>query len=180
MSPVIEALKNGGPARARRLVTTLTRSLDISSGAARQRLSRARVPVQRLLGLLPKREAFFYLESQHNTQIYWDHLLRDLRDAGTVYACAIDGLRARGGIVPVDEFAVVSGAPVALKKQVQVSRVVNELVSLGVMREEELQGLGRCYIAESSAVMTPLNTPRVYRSRFPGQVDGLNIRPPSG
>ena len=66
----------------------------------------------------PKREAFFYLRRQLNSERYWGNFLRDRREAGAVYAYAIDGLFARGGIVPVDEFAVVSGAPIALKKQV--------------------------------------------------------------
>ncbi len=175
MTPVLEVLSKEGPARAGRLVATLTESLGISPGAARQRLSRARAPVERRSGLLPKREAFFYLDRQRNTQRYWDHLLRDLRETRTVYACAIDGLRARGGIVPVDEFAVVSGAPIELKKQVSASSVRRELVSLGIMKEEELGGLGRCYIAESSAVMAPLDAARVNARRLTESVilDGL-------
>ena len=94
-----KALTETGPARTERLVTTLTQSLNISPEAARQRLSRARTPVERYPGLLlPRREAFFYLSKQHNSEIYWDNLLRDLRETGTVYACAIDGLRARAAV----------------------------------------------------------------------------------
>ena len=166
MTPIVEVLSNEGPARAVRLVRTLTRFLGISPEAARQRLSRARAPVERLPGLLPRREAFFYLQPQRNTQRFWDHLLRDLRETGSVYASAIDGLRARGGIVPVDEFPVVSGAPIALKKQVSASAVQRELVSLGVIKEEELGGLGRCCIAEGDAVMAPLDTVRVTARRL--------------
>ena len=175
MTPIKKALTEQGPARTGRLVATLTQSLNISPEAARQRLSRAGAPVERINGLLPKREAFLYLKSQYTRQIYWDHLLRDLRETDSVYAYAIDGLRARGGIVPVDEFAVVSGAPIALKKQVPASRVMEELISLGVMKEEELGGLGRCYIAEASAVMTPLNTVHITARRLTEGVilDGL-------
>ena len=62
MNPIEEALEDVGPARTRRLVAILTKSLNISREAARQRLSRARTPVERYPGnLLPKREAFFYL-----------------------------------------------------------------------------------------------------------------------
>ena len=165
MTPIVRALNDEGPARTGRLVTTLTQALNISPGAARQRLSRAGAPVERRSGLLPKREAFLYLRSQRNKQIYWDHLLRDLRETGSVYACAIDGFRARGGIVPVDEFAVVSGAPTALKKQVSTSKVMEELIALGVMKDAELGGLGRCCIAEGSAVMTPLDTVHIRARR---------------
>lgn len=166
MTPIAKVLTKEGPGRTSRLVAKLTQSLGISPAAARQRLWRARASVERHSGLLPKREAFLYLKRQRNTQIYWDHLLRDLRDTGSIYACAIDGLRARGGVVPVDEFAVVSGAPIALKKQVSTSRVMRELVSLGVMREEERGGLGRCCIAEASALVIPLDTAYVRARRL--------------
>ena len=111
MKPIEKALNELGPVRTGRLVPALSQSLNISPQAARQRLSRARTPVERYPRLLlPKREAFFYLRSQRNSERFWDNLLRDLREMNSIYACAIDGLCARGGIVPVNEFAVVSGA----------------------------------------------------------------------
>ena len=176
MTPIEKELNKAGPTRTERLVTTMTQSLNISPEAARQRLSRARTPVERYPGrLLPRREAFFYLKSQRNTEIYWDNLLRDLRETGTVYACAIDGLFARGGIVPVDEFAVVSGAPIALKKQVPSEGVAKKLVDLGVMEEEEISGLGRCFVANPYSVMQPLATGHIRARRLTEGVilDGL-------
>ena len=175
MTPITEALTKEGPSRTRRLVANLTQSLGISPEAARQRLRRVGAPVERRFGLLPKREAFLYLERQRNTQIYWANLLRDLRETGSIYACAIDGLRARGGVVPVDEFAVVSGAPLALKKQVPATKVMSELTSLGVIKQEELGRLGRCCVAESSAVMPPLDPVRITARRLTESVilDGL-------
>ena len=116
------------------MVDILTQRLNISPQAARQRLSRARTPVERYPGhLLPKGEAFFYLRDQRNKECFWDNLLRDLRETGAVYACAIDGLAARGGVVSEDEFAVVSGAPIALKKQVSSKQTAWQLFTLGVM-----------------------------------------------
>ena len=154
----------------------LSQSLNISPAAARQRLSRARTPIERYPGrLLPKREAFFYLRSQRNTERYWDNLLRDLRETGSIYACAIDGLDARGGIVPVDEFAVVSGAPIALKKQVPAEGVAERLVDLGVMRKEKLGSLGRSFVANSDAVSPPLDINHIRARRVAEGVmlDGL-------
>ena len=157
MNPIEKALTETGPARTGRLVKTLTQSLNMSPEAARQRLSRARTPVERYPGhLLPKRENFFYLRSQRNSELYWENLLRDLRETGSVYACAIDGLAARGGIVPLDEFAVVSGAPIALKKQIPSEGVAKKLVDLGVMEENEVRGLGPCFVANPNAVVQPL------------------------
>ena len=171
-----KALDDTGPARSRRLVTTLTQSLNISPEAARQRLSRAHHPVERASeNLLPKREAFFYLKSQYDSERYWSNLLRDLREAGSIYACAIDGIVARGGIVPADEFAVVSGAPIALRKQVPSERVAKKLIELGVMKEEEIAGLGHCFVARSSAVIQPLEISHIRARRLTEGVvlDGL-------
>ena len=175
MTRITEALTKEGPSRTARLVATLTRSLGISPEAARQRLRRVGAPVERRSGLLPKREAFLYLDRQRNTQTYWTNLLRVLRETGSVYACAIDGLRARAGIVPVEEFPVVSGAPIALKKQVPAAKVMSELISLGVMREEEIRGLGRCCVAELSAIAAPLSPVHVTARRLTESVilDGL-------
>ena len=175
MTLITRALAEEGPARTSRLVASLTESLGISPGAARQRLSRAREPVERVSDLLPKREAFLFLQRQRNTQVYWANLLRDLRETGSVYACAIDGLHARGGIVPMDEFAVVSGAPLNLKKQVPSTAVMNKLVSLGVMNDEEIGGLGPCCVADAGAVMAPLGAVRIKARRLTEGVilDGL-------
>ena len=169
-------LRKVGPARSARLVDILTHQLNISSQAAHQRLSRAHTPVERYPGrLLPKREAFFYLRDQRNTERFWDNLLRDLRETGAVYACAIDGLDARGGIVPVDEFAVVSGAPLALKKQVSSERTARQLSDLGVIWRRVVDGFGDCFAANPRAIIHPLVPGHIKARRLAEAVmlDGL-------
>ena len=176
MNPIEKALKKTGPARSHRLVEILTESLSISPEAARQRLSRARTPIERCpRSLLPKREAFFYLENQHNTELYWQNLLRDLRETGAIYASAIDGLTARGGIVPVDEFLVVSGAPIALKKQISSDDVARELVYLGVMEVHEIVSIGSCFKLDFPAVEPPQRPDHIKARRLTESVilDGL-------
>lgn len=117
MNDLIEALKQLGPTRSRRLVEHLTNKHGLKPENARQRLSRARDPVMRYpLALLPRKEAFYYLKDQRNSEQFWEHLLADLRETGAVYGAAIDALSAKGGIVPIDEFATISGAPLRLKK----------------------------------------------------------------
>ena len=169
-------LHKDGPARSARLVDSLTRQLNISSQAVRQRLSRARTPVERYPGrLLPRGEAFFYLRDQRNTERFWNNLLRDLRETGAVYGCAIDGLKARGGIVPVDEFAVVSGAPLALKKQVSTGWAAWQLVDLGVMSKGVVDGFGYCFAANREALFQPLQPSHIKARRLAETVmlDGL-------
>ena len=176
MDPVEKVLTEVGPSRTEHLVTALTELLNISPGAARQRLSRARTPVERYPGsLLPKREAFFYLRHQRNTERYWENLLHDLRETGTVYACAIDALAARGGVVKVNEFAVISGAPIALKKQVPSEGVAKKLIDLGIIEETKFGGLGHCFVANFTTVMQPLPISRINARRLTEGVmlDGL-------
>ena len=176
MNPIEEALEKTGPARSQRLVKILTKLLKISPEAARQRLSRAHAPIERYpRKLLPKREVFFYLKNQYNTELYWQNLLRDLREAGAVYAFAIDGLTARGGIVPVDEFPVVSGAPIALKKQVPSDNVARELLYLGAMEVTEITSIGRCFKLDFPAVEPPKKPNHIKARRLTEGVmlDGL-------
>ena len=177
MNLIHQLLAEKGPARAGRLASLLTKSLGISPEAARQRLSRARTPVERYPGrLLPKREAFFYLRYQRNTERYWDNLLRDMRETGSVFACAIDGLRARGGVVPVNEFATISGAPIALKKQVPSEGVSETLIELGAIRKDELSAFGESVIVVNPyAVMEPSESSEICAQRLAEGVilDGL-------
>ena len=158
------------------MVTILTHQLNISAQAARQRLSRAHTPVERYpRRLLPKGEAFFYLRDQRNTERFWVNLLRDLRETGAVYACAIDGLEARGGLVPVDEFDKVSGAPIALKKQISSQQTAGQLVDLRVMEKRTVDGLGYCFAANPRAIMRPLESGHIKARRLAEAVmlDGL-------
>ena len=170
-APIVQALQETGPARTARLVDILTHEQGISADAARQRLSRAARPVTRYpLGLLPRREAFFCLMDQVGTERYWRNLIRDLRATGTVYACALDAMAARGGVVPIDEFPALSGAPFLLKKQVSCKRVEQRLLEYGFMSLQQLDGLGPCFVLNSDAVPSLLEPPEVKRRRFLDQI----------
>ena len=156
---VKKALQKCGPSRSRHLINELTESSKISQEAARQRLSRSGSPIQRLRNSpLPKGESFYYLPEQYESELYWENLLRDLRATRSIYGFAIDALDARGGVVPKDEFPTISGAPIALKKQVPSDKVERTLVQLGIMNQTEVDGIGRCYVANPDAIMTPTNS----------------------
>jgi hypothetical protein len=106
-----------------------------SREAARKRLSRAKPPIRSFpYALLPKREAFIYLEDDRGTERYWTNFHDALRETDSVYAAAIDGVIARGGIVSADEFAVISGAPNQQQKHVPVSLVLSRLCEAGFLR----------------------------------------------
>jgi hypothetical protein len=133
---VSQILADNGPSRSARVVEALVAE-GLSAEAARQRVSRASKPVRRFpVQLLPKREAFLYLEKDRNTERFWANLIRDLRESGSVFAAAIDGIIARGGFIRADQFAVVSGAPALPQKgQVTAALVAKRLIAASIVKE---------------------------------------------
>jgi hypothetical protein len=146
LDPLEKILREHGPTRSARLAEFLSKEFNMATATARKRISRVKTPIRRFkVPLLPKRESFLYCENQRGTEIFWDNLLRDLRETNSIYGVALDGLASRGGIVPVDEFSVISGAPLALKRQVSSSRVANSLLKAGAIEQSEVEYLGMCY-----------------------------------
>ena len=145
-----KVVKDIGPSRAGRVVEKLASNLNISVQAARKRLSRARAETLcRVRHLLPKREVFFYVKSQWRGVKFWSNLMRDLRETNSTYAHAIDGIIARGGIVPVEDFGIVSGAPLVLKRQLCSDHVAQRLIEIHAIHEETIDRVGLCYVVDS-------------------------------
>jgi len=135
MSTIIAALTKLGPSRSSTIVEYLKEKQGLSDTAARQRISRAMSPVLKFpIPLLPNREVFLYLKHQRVTENFWLNLHKAMRDTNSVYGAAIDGLLGRGGIVLEHEFDVISGAPLALKKQVSAGLVAKRLEAAGAIR----------------------------------------------
>lgn len=136
VTSIRDLLHRRGPMRGSKLVG-LMREEGLSSEAARQRLSRARLPIRKFpLNLLPKSEGFYYLDDQRNRDAFWENFIRDMREAGSTYALAIDGLRARGDVVAYDQFPVISGAPAKpMKKQLNAEHVRDTLIKASFIEE---------------------------------------------
>jgi hypothetical protein len=130
--------------RSSAVADALVRNGSLTSATARKRISRVVWPVVRLNNLLPKREVFLHLDGEWNSDRFWASLLRDLRETGSVFGMAIDGLLARGGTTRVQGFKVVSGAPEKLKGQVSSDRLIARLTELGLIEEAEIGELGTC------------------------------------
>lgn len=146
MATILQFLSDNGPCRSSLIVEALVAS-GASAEAARQRVSRAAKPIRRFpIPLLPKREAFLYLEKDRNTERFWQNFIRDLRATNSVYAATIDGLIARGGLIRASEFASISGATVIPQKgQLPVETVAKRLIAAGFMKEENYIDEGKCY-----------------------------------
>ena len=145
MHDIKSLLAQNGPMRSSALAKELVAKLSISSEAARKRISRISPPVYRFpVRLLPKGESFLYLEEQRTTERFWTAFHDAMRKSNSVYGYAIDGLLARGGIVPVAEFEVISGAPIAMKKQVASNRLLETLEAAGILERASHPSLGDC------------------------------------
>ncbi len=156
MSELKSILDEIGPARSSRITELLESKYGLNPAAARKRVSRAGSAILRFpIPLLPKREGFLYLRQQRTTERFWMNLVSALRETGSVYGAALDGLAARGGVVAGSEFAVISGAPVALKKQVSASRVADTLVNSGAIQRVEVPDLGECYAIDRPEIAIP-------------------------
>ena len=146
MITITQFLSEHGPSRSSLVVEALV-ALGLSPEAARQRVSRAAKPVLRFpIRLLPKREAFLYLEKQRNSERFWQNFVRDLRASNSVYAYSIDGMIARGGCIQADQFAVISGATVIPQKgQLPVETVAKWLIAASFMNEVYGADNRKCY-----------------------------------
>lgn len=143
MDPLTNLLTKYGPSRSSRLSEMLQAEFGATPDAARKRLSRAKPPVRSFpFSLLPKREAFMYLVDDRGSERYWTNFHHALRETESVYAAAIDGMVARGGIVSIDEFAVISGAPNQQRKHVPASLVLQRLCDAGFLRTANIIDLG--------------------------------------
>ena len=141
---VEQILKSEGPCLSSRLCAELE-ARGVSAQAARQRVSRANGPVKRLQGLVfPRGVRFLYHESAFNSPRYWEALIRDIGEAGPAYAPAIGALAARGGIVPLAHFDIVSGAPVLQRGQIASATVLERLLTIRLVERCEIPGVGPC------------------------------------
>lgn len=156
MDQISNLLKAEGPMRSGLVADQLQMRLGISPEAARKRISRTKPPIQKFpIRLLPKNEDFLYLEYQRKSELFWTKFQNALRDTGSIYGHVIDALAARGGVIPTDEFAIISGAPIAMKRQVTTSRLLNTLISAGIVRRAYFEGVDDCVVIDRFELGTP-------------------------
>ena len=156
MDAIATLLDTLGPMRSSMLSERLCADHGTTPEAARKRLSRVRPPIRSYpVSLLPKREAFFYLQKDRNSERFWSNLMRDMRETESAAAAAIDGLMARGGIVAVDEFPVISGAPVKQKKQIPTELILKRLEEARFIRRSTIQDAGEVVMIDCSNLYSP-------------------------
>lgn len=146
MTSILQFLTDNGPSRSSLIVEELVKA-GVKPEAARQRVARVVKPVRRFpVPMLPKREAFLYLEKDRNGDRFWQNFMRDLRATKSVYAAAIDGMIARGGLIRADQFPAISGATtIPQKGQLTVEVVKQRLLKANFMNEINNEEDGQCF-----------------------------------
>ena len=142
-SHVATHLREHGPALSSDLVREFGRQ-GVKSDAVRQRIRRAKISdgVRVLSGLrLPHNDSFLYLKGQYGSDKFWAALAVALDRCNSAYGLLIHAMLARGGVLAADEVAVVSGSPVAMKKQLTSDHVVEGLRATGLVELDEASGL---------------------------------------
>jgi hypothetical protein len=115
----IEAyLQAHGPMRSSKIAEVLQSVHGLTDMAARQRLSRVKKPIYQFgVSLFPKNESFIHLSTDRASERFWNNLLRDLRETGSIYGAALDALISRGGVVDERQWQVISGGTSAIGKK---------------------------------------------------------------
>ena len=128
MTTIAQYLSEHGPSRSSLIVEALV-AAGASPEAARQRVARVAKPIRRFpVPMLPKREAFLYLDKDRNSERFWQNFIRDMRATNSVFAASVDGMIARGGLIRADQFASISGATVIPQRgQLPVETVASEI-----------------------------------------------------
>ena len=160
---IAQYLSDHGPSRSSLIVAALVQQ-GASPEAARQSVARAKPPIRRFpVPMLPKREAFLYLEKDRNSERFWDNFVRDLRKSNSAFAAAIDGMIARGGLIQAEQFSVISGATALPRKgQLHADVVAKRLIASDFMKEINIDAEQKCY-----QLVVPLayGNPAVMRAR---------------
>jgi hypothetical protein len=151
---IVDALQRLGPCLSTKLAEYLIKTYGLTPAAARQRISRAPAEVKRL-GHLPfqRKARFLYLQKDYATPWYWDKLFSAIYATQNAYARALCAVLARE-MVPVKQFVISCGAPVAQKKHIWADTVLKRLVAANVLVIETLPGLGECVMTKRTHEIT--------------------------
>lgn len=155
---ILGFLKRNGPS----LSSDVARELEaagVNPDAARKRISRGVAGVNRLAGLVfPKGVRFFYLESDYNGERYWRALAEAAGKASPAYGAALAALEARGGIIPIDQFSIISGSPIRQSGQISSENVLKRLEAVKLVRRADLEGLGTCVMIGGNGFLGSVDT----------------------
>jgi hypothetical protein len=162
MTIVESMLLKDGPCLSSDLARKL-KATGMSPDVARQRIARAGPNVLRLKGLVfPRNARFLYHEKDAGKERYWTALARVVSEASPAYGPALAALRARDGVVPLEQFSIISGSPIRQRGQISSETVLERLEAVHLVQRGELQSVGPVVALHANGY---LGTPNVERLR---------------
>ena len=130
-------LRDFGPGLTTDLIGVLVKN-GLSSATARKRIQRAAGDYNRMAGLrFEKNARFIYLAEEYGSRQFWEKFELACYGAGKSYWGALTVLKAKGGVVPLADFARVAGTPAARKAQLSPTRILDRLKAVNVLEEFE-------------------------------------------
>lgn len=134
---VIDLLKKHGPMLSGKLARIFENEYGVSNTAARQALSRAKRPVNKICTLsFEKNQKFFYLENQFMSQQYIDRLLEGIKENSQINWIYICAFRAQYGFVSKSILPALVSSPVKNVKGHKLhTRVINDLIKCDIIED---------------------------------------------
>lgn len=134
---VIKVLKKYGPMLSGELAHIMEKEYGISNVTARQALSRAGKPVNKICTLsFEKNQKFFYLEEQYMGSQYIENLLDAIKESSQVNWIYICAFRAQSGYVSKDILPALVASPVKNVKGHKLhQRVIEDLIKCNIIEE---------------------------------------------
>lgn len=134
---VIDILNKEGPMLSGKLAHILEIEYAISNVAARQALSRARNPVNKIQTLsFDKNQKFFYLENQYMSQKYIDSLLDAIKESSQVNWIYICAFQSQWGYVSKSILPALVSSPIKKVKGHKLhDRVIKDLLKCHIIED---------------------------------------------
>jgi len=100
--------------------------------------------------VFPKGVHFIYHESDYNGDRYWNALAQAVSVSSPAYGPALAALQARGGVVPLAHFSIISGSPLRQSGQIASDSVLQRLEAVKLVRRIEIEGVGPCVAVDAN------------------------------
>lgn len=153
MKDIVEDyLDRYGPCLSSKVSEYLVNKHKLTPSAARKRVSRATGRVRRLAYItFPRRARFIYLQQQFGSPHYWERLIETLIQTKSAYGLAIAAIHQRGGLIPLDHFAIACGAPLRQARHLSPHTIFERLNQAGLLQKIDIPVLGECISLVQSA-----------------------------
>lgn len=160
MANELETLLRSGPLLSGVAAQLLVERYGMSPATARKRIQRRELPVRSLELSFARGAQFLYLANDYGHDKFWRALATALEDGNGAYARAIWALRARDGLIPLKHFAAAAAASNGTR-QIRGHDLFGRLVTVGLLDEYEVPGLGVCAAFARGAGYADVHVPKV-------------------